>query len=130
MLKLSELSDDVLIGQEDSGTQYTVADMKHEILSLGEPHHEYKPYYVLKEKRWKPNARYMLERYIENEYDEMYEDWDERAMDCVKSHNLIERIQELFDEAFKGDHVSKYWTCEQKVEIDILPQAPGTTESA
>ena len=119
-----------MIGQEESSTQYTVAAMKHEILELGEPHHEHRPYYVLKEHRWKPDAKYMLERYIESEYDEMYEDWDERALDCIEKSNCIERIQAILDDVLSDDHVSKYWTCEQEVEIDLLPKAIESNEYA
>ncbi|WP_127532759.1 hypothetical protein [Paenibacillus kobensis] len=130
MVKLSELSDDVLIGQEDSGTQCTVAEMKREILEFGEPHHEYRTYYILKEHRWKPSAEYMIERYIESEYDHMYEDWSDRAFDCIKENDCVRRIQEILDEALTGDYVSKYWTCEQAVEIDIRPKAIESTETA
>lgn len=119
-LKLSQLADDIEISIEESHTVYTVAELKHEIIELGEAHHESSNWYTIKRQRWSPDARYMLERYIEDVYDEMYEDWDERANDCI-TDEVVKKIQEILDEAFKGDSVAVYWTYEQPVEIDIYP---------
>ncbi|MNV92210.1 hypothetical protein D3C71_1867810 [compost metagenome] len=50
----------------------------------------------------------------------MYEDWDERARDCIKPEH-IEKIQAVLDEAFKGGYETEYWTYVNPVEIDIRP---------
>ncbi|HAM79579.1 MAG TPA: hypothetical protein DCO80_02065 [Ornithinibacillus sp.] len=119
-LKLSELADDVEVSIEESSTVYTVAELKHEILEIGEPHHESSNWYTITRKRWKPNAMHMVENYIEREYDEMYEDWDSRAMDCL-TDEVVSKIQSILDKAFEGDYATLYWTCEDRVEIDIQP---------
>lgn len=119
-LKLSELADEVEVSIEESSNVYTVAELKHEILELGEPHHESPNWYTITRKRWKPNAMYMIETYIEREYDEMYEDWDNRALDCV-TNEVIDKIQTILDEAFKDDYATTYWTYEDRLEIDIKP---------
>lgn len=120
-LKLSELADDVEVSIEESSTVYTVAELKREILELGEPHHESPNWFTITRKRWNPSAMQMVESYIEREYDEMYEDWDNRAMDCM-TDEVISKIQSILDEAFKGDYATVYWTYEDRVEIDIQPK--------
>lgn len=119
-LKLSELPNETELSVEESNITYTVGELKREILELGEPHHELNNWYTIKKRKWKPNAHLMVERYIDNEFEDMYEDWDERAMECL-NETVIENIQQLLDEAFKGDHATVYWTHEEPVEIDIFP---------
>lgn len=123
ILKLSQLADDVQIGREEHNTKYTVAELKREIIEFGEPHHEY-TWYTIKMHRWHPDAEYMLNTYIDQEYDEMYEDWDERARDCI-TDEVKQRIQAILDEAFSSDHATVYWTFEEPVEIDIYPGVDG-----
>lgn len=120
MMKLSQLADDVEISVEESHLTYTVAELKREILDLGEPHHETSNWCVIKRQKWSPNANYMVESYIELEAQEMYEDWDERAMDCM-TDEVIEEIQAILEKAFNSDHATAYWTYENPVEIDIFP---------
>ncbi|MED4353610.1 hypothetical protein P9265_14935 [Schinkia azotoformans] len=120
-IKLSELSDDVEVAILDSHTTYTVAELKREIIELVEPHHESSNWHTLTRKRWTPSAEIMIDNYIESEYCEMYEDWDERAKDCI-AVEVVEKIQAILDEAFKGDHATAYWTYEDPVEIDIFPK--------
>lgn len=119
-LKLSRLNDDIEISIEESSTVYTVAELKREILELGEPHHESDNWYTVIRKKWSPDAQFMLERYIDSEQDNMYENWDNRAWDCV-SKGVIGKIQEVLDEAFKSDYATAYWEYDQPVEIDIFP---------
>jgi hypothetical protein len=116
-VKLSELPNETLVSYEDARYTLTVEELRVRIASGEES--ENHAWYVATEKRWMPDAEYMLERYIENEYDEMYEDWDERAMDCLKDEHYT-RIQAILDEAFKEDHATKYWLLDgAEVEIDI-----------
>ncbi len=119
-LLLSELSDDVEISIEGSSTVYTVAQVKHEIQELGEEHHLSKNWYTISYKRWYPSANTMIERYIESEYADMYEDWDERANECI-TEKVISKIQKILDKAFNSDYATTYWTYDNKVEIDIFP---------
>lgn len=119
-LKLSELPDDVEVSSIESSTVYTVAEVKQEIIDLGEPHHESPNWYTVKRKRWSADAKWMIESYIDSEYDNMYEDWDERAKDCI-TDDVINQIQAILDEAFKGDSVAVYWDYDNFVEIDVFP---------
>lgn len=121
VLKLSELEDDVKIGREEHNEFYTVAELKREIIEFGEPCHEHTNWYTIKMHRWKPSAECMIEDYIENQYQDMYEDWDDRANDCI-TEDIMKRLQTILDEAFSGDHATVYWTFEQPVEIDIYPK--------
>lgn len=118
--KLSELSNEIELCVEESSIIYTVAELKREILELGEPHHETDTWFIIKKKKWKPDVVRMVEQYIENEYDDMYEDWDERAMECMTDEHL-NKIQEILNEAFKGEDATVYWSYEESVEIDIFP---------
>lgn len=121
-LKLSELADDVEVGREYHHTTYTVAELKHEILKHDEPHHEDKDWYTVKHQKWQPCAKTMIENYIENESQDMYDDWDERANDCL-TDDVVQRIQAILDEAFATGHATDYWTFEQRVMIDIKPMS-------
>lgn len=125
-LKLSELADDVEVSIEESHTTYTVAELKREILELGEPHHESTNWYTIKADRWQPSADSMLEQYIENERDNMYEDWNERANDCI-SEEHIKQIQAILDDAFSGSHATEFWNYVSPVEIDIFPHQASIT---
>lgn len=120
-LKLSQLNDDVEISIEESNSVYTVAELKREILELGEEHHKSDNWYTIIRKQWKPSAINMIRDYIEREYDDMYEDWDERAMDCV-SDTVVANIQTILDEAFESDYATAYWIYDKPVEIDIFPK--------
>lgn len=121
-LKLSQLNDDVEVSVEETSTVYTVAELKREILELGEPHYKTEGWYTVKRENWQPSAHSMIESYIENEYQEMYEDWNERAWDCVMNYGLVDKIQSMLDETFKSDYATRYWTYEEPVEIDIFPK--------
>ncbi|MGC5327002.1 hypothetical protein [Brevibacillus sp. SYSU BS000544] len=121
-LKLSELADDVEIGREEHSVKYTVAELKREITELGEPHHENNDWFTVKPERWQPSAERMIEVYLDNEYQDMYEDWDERANDCF-TDDVKQRIQAILDEAFSSSYATDYWTFEQPVLIDIKPMS-------
>lgn len=61
----------------------------------------------------------MIEQYIDSERDDMYESWDERALDCI-DEGAIEAIQRQLEEMFAS--IKGYWTFGKGVEIDIFPQ--------
>lgn len=117
--KLSELADDVEVSVEETSTVYTVAELKQEI-ATGEPHHETSNWFTIHRKKWTPDARAMTENYIESEYDNMYEDWDERAQSCF-TQEVIDQLQKVLDAAFKSDYATEYWSYEDRVEIDVFP---------
>ncbi|OAB36994.1 hypothetical protein PMSD_09970 [Paenibacillus macquariensis subsp. defensor] len=119
-LKLSEIDDDIEIGRYDTNVRYTVAELKREIIELGESHHKNDDWHILIGQTWVPSAKRMIENYIENECDDMYEDWDERANDCITLEHQ-QRIQAVLDEAFSTGHATDYWTFDKPVEIDIKP---------
>lgn len=119
-LKLSKLSDDIEVSAKESHIVYTVAELKREILELGEPHHETSNWYTIERKRWSPDAYSMVESYIENEYCNMYDGWNERAMDCI-TDEVVDKIQAILNEAFKGDYATAYWEYDKPVEIDVFP---------
>ncbi len=117
-LKLSQLPDVTEIASDSRFGVTTVEELKDEILNDG--YEVTGEWFTVKKKEWKPDARWMIESYIENEYDQMYEDWDERAKDCI-SDDLVSKMQNLLDEAFKGSAVRDYWEWDKDVEIDVEP---------
>jgi hypothetical protein len=120
-LKLSELEDDIEVGRDGSVDEnWTVGELKHEIINLGESHHKHTDWCTLKPETWRPDAESMISQYIENEYQDMYEDWDERANDCITPEHIA-KIQAVLDDAFKDGHATQYWSYDKPVEIDILP---------
>lgn len=116
-VKLSELPNETLVSYEDAHFSLTAEELR-QCVANGEHEGRNEVWIVGVEKRWKPDAKWMLESYIENEYDQMYEDWDDRANDCIKKEH-IERIQAVLDEAFSGDSATVYWLLDGSV-VDIL----------
>ncbi|HIW31269.1 MAG TPA: hypothetical protein IAA29_00630 [Candidatus Paenibacillus intestinavium] len=116
-VKLSELPDETLVSYEDAHFKLTAEELR-QCVANGEHEGRGEIWIVATEKRWAPDAKWMLSNYIENEYDQMYEDWDERANDCIKKEH-IDRIQAVLDDAFSGDSVSKYWLLDGPV-VDLL----------
>jgi hypothetical protein len=117
-VRLSELDSETIVSYEDAHYTLTVAELRERV-AVG----DYRggvTWYVANPHCWSPTAKQMVEQYIENEYDNgMYEGWDERAFDCMKSEHY-DRIQAVLDEAFKGDHATKYWMLDgAEVEIDV-----------
>lgn len=123
-VKLSQLDDSVFVSIEDSNLIYTVEELVHEIRELGEPHHETTKWYTVKKQHWSPWAARMVELYLENECQDMYDGWVDRAMDCC-TVEVVDKIQAIMDKAFKGDYATLYWTYETPVEIDIYPPQKG-----
>lgn len=118
-LKLSQLSDDVEIANKNTVRIWTVEELKNEIIQFGDE--QTGKWFIAKPKKWQPCAQSMIENYIENQADEMYEDWEERANNCVSSA-LIQNIQILLDGAFNNSDATDYWEWGTPVEIDILPK--------
>ncbi|MEK8128383.1 hypothetical protein WMW72_10755 [Paenibacillus filicis] len=112
-VKLSTLADDVQLAYVDGNEQITAGQLRADPES-----YDHSTWYVCTNRRWQPNAKTMIDNYIEGEYDTMYEDWDDRARDCLKQEHY-DRIQAILDEAFSGDHATVYWILDgPEVEID------------
>lgn len=119
ILKLSELPDDVEVSREYIHTTYTVAELKREILVLKEPHHEQKGWAVISREKWYPDAKYMIESYIDNEADDLYEDADESLRNGIGTDDVIAAVKAVLDAAMPDG--LDYWTFGKDVEIDIFP---------
>ncbi|WP_248499776.1 hypothetical protein [Staphylococcus aureus] len=113
-IKLSQLSNDTEIAYEESGYTITVGELQ-QLIKDGE--YDGETYYTIQRRRWQPSAQGMIRDYIENESQEMYEDWEERANDCIDDA-VISNVQAILDEAFKGDGATAYWTHENEIVID------------
>lgn len=119
-IKLSQLPDEVEVAVEESSTVYTAAELKHEILVLGEEHHLSPNWYTVVRHQWKPSAENMVDSYLENESCELYEDFYSVAMGEMEK-GAIDKIQSILDQVFDKNYVRDYWTYEKPVEIDIYP---------
>ncbi len=104
---LSEIPEDTMLSYEDSHETLTAAELRQKIAD-GEVKPLDHTWIVADPKVWKPDAKYMIGQYIENEYQDMYEDWDERANDCIEPEHLA-KLQVVLDEIFKDDYATKYW---------------------
>lgn len=118
MIKLSTLSEETFIVSEEYG-RISVSDMKSEILVYGRDCSKEK-WFLPIDKKWTPCAEYMVQTYIEGEADEMYEDWDDKAVGCFKQ-NDYDRIQSILEEVFARDNVIDYYEFGEQIEIDIMP---------
>lgn len=113
-VKLADLADNEVVSFEDATYTLTVAELKEELKKDDDVIN--KTWYVAQSQTWVPDANRMIEDYIENEYQEMYEDWDDKANDCI-TDEVVQKIQAILDKAFESDYVKQYWTLEKKIEI-------------
>lgn len=119
-LKLSTLADNVEVSIMETDTVYTVAELKQEIIRLGEEHHLSNNWHTVKRHKWNPSAETMVDRYLDSESCELYEDFYSVAMGEMEK-DAIKKIQKILDETFKNNTVCDYWTYEEPIEIDIYP---------
>ncbi len=113
-VKLSELALDIEVIEEDR-TPTTVEEMIDEIKDGYFPIGQV---YLAIKGQWGPNAKRMIQYYIENEADGMYEDWDERAEKELLP--LTEKFQELMDQALENKPwVTDVYDYGNPVEIDV-----------
>src|SRR5699024_4129022 len=122
-IKLSELADDVCVALEDSFRVYTVEELKQEISEFSEPHYKKGNWYIVEKRQWEPDAHRMLERYIEMEAEDLYEDWEERVWGDIQEED-IRKIQNILDNIF-GNNVTEYWEYKfsKRVDIDVYPKS-------
>ena len=111
---LEDLKNDEMVSFEDANYTLTVSQLKEELMEDSET--AKKTWYVAVPETWTPDARSMLETYLENEYQEMYEDWDERAADCV-TDDVVQKLQAIMDDAFKSPNVKNYWSLGKRIVI-------------
>lgn len=121
-LKLSEMDDAIEVSIKESHIVHTVAELKREILAMGEEHHLSSNWYTVIRHEWKPSATDMVHGYLDNETDDLYEDFYSAAMSEL-SNGAIEKIQHILDGVFGNNTVSDYWTYETPVEIDVFPSS-------
>jgi hypothetical protein len=119
-LKLSELSNDIEVSIEESSTVYSVAELKREIMKLGEEHHLSTNWYTVIRRKWQPCAETMIDSYLESESCDLYEDFYSVAMGEMQKV-AIDKIQTILDETFKSSSTSDYWVYDKPVEIDVFP---------
>lgn len=114
---LSEVPENEELSYEDGSFTLTPSELRKRI-EEGEGLQNH-TWYVCTPQRWNPDAKYMLDRYIEDEYNNgMYEEWDARASECLCQEHY-DKIQAVLDDAFKDDYVTKYWTLDgARVIID------------
>lgn len=121
-LKLSQLDNGVQIANEFHTINSEVGELKDDIIEHNTPYHNVKgDWFVITPAKWEPNAKDMLDGYIESIYQEMYEDWDDRAWNCI-TDEVINKIQKILDETF-DEATTNYWEFDfsKPVEIDIRP---------
>ncbi|MEK3838666.1 hypothetical protein [Paenibacillus sp. FSL R7-0128] len=104
---LSEIPDDTMLSYEDYHETVTALELR-QMIAAGEVKKSDHTWIVTEPRVWKPDAKYMIDQYIENEYQDMYEDWDERANDCITPEHIA-KIQAVLDEAFSDGHATQYW---------------------
>lgn len=114
---LSELPTKTELSFEDAGYTITAYELKIELTKYDGQELANETWHTIQRKRWKPNAHHMIETYIDHQYDDMYEEWDTRAKECLNDEHY-QKIQEVLNEAFKGDSATEYWSYEKGVIID------------
>jgi gas vesicle protein len=126
MARLTELPADTLLSYEDAHEQITAEELIKRIKS-GEEDPEYtNEWKIAIPQTWTANAKAMIKRHIEDCYDEMYEDWDERVKDELKKHpEQVEKIQAILNEIFESKYISEYWILGELVEVDIQADKEG-----
>lgn len=116
-IRLSQLPNETEISIEESNEVITAAELRQEFLTDGDLRRVNANWYTIKRMNWKPDARAMITNYIDQECDEMYEDWDEHALGCIKKEHL-QKLQAVLEDAFTSENVTDYWVYEKEVIVD------------
>lgn len=115
MIKLSELKDDAIVIDENLSV-YAVEEVKNDLQYFKDKN---KKLYTTTEYHAGIDARDMVESAIEREYDNMYEDWDEKILDDITDED-VQRIQDVLDEILnrnKQQNISYFQ--DKEIEIDL-----------
>ena len=117
-VKLSELADDVMVAEEE-GHVMTAKDMRDD-MALGQAFS--RDVFIAIPRIWSADAERMIERFIELDADEMYEDWENRTRDALMP--TVPKLQELLDQALATrSDVTNYYGLGERVEIDVEAKA-------
>ena len=111
-INLSNLGKDILVFHADYLTPISAQELR-ELLKEGEATTE--EWYVAEKRKWTPDARYMLNNYIENEADAMYEGWEDNAFACINKewvHKIDAIIEKMFD-----DSTRNYYVATQEIDV-------------
>lgn len=119
-VKLSELSPDTMVFQEEH-TPMSVADLVHD-MNFGEDFSRNGDFYIAVPSSWVPDVQWMLQSYLEDQEDGMYEGFYDRVWDVLG--DCIPAIRDVFDKAIqesreRGKDITAYYEAGDKVEIDI-----------
>lgn len=113
-VKISTLPQDAILIVEGSSTIVTVAEVVRDI-------EEYRnsEIYTTTANHASFDARHVLDTIIENECDNMYEDWDESIKSDIKQED-IDELQKILDRILSRDPSSNIAYYQDKlVEIDV-----------
>ncbi|WFA86485.1 hypothetical protein [Paenibacillus amylolyticus] len=114
-VKLSQLTEDTQLSFEGATCAYTALQVRELISEDGE--WALYDWQVCSPRTWKPSAETMIDNYIDQERDEMYEEWDVDAAGKVTKEGFAE-IQAVIEKMF-GEY--QYWMFDgPEVIIDSL----------
>ncbi|MGL4452052.1 MAG: GTP-binding protein [Sarcina sp.] len=110
MKKLSEIKEDAVLIVEE--TVLTKEDILNDL-----NYYKNKDIYTTTEYKARIDAMDMLERAIESEYQDMYDDWDEEVLKDVTSEDIKE-LQVILDRILNRSKNIAYLE-DEKIEVDI-----------
>lgn len=111
-INLSSLEGNTLVFHADYLTPILAQELR-DLLKEGEATTE--EWYIAEEHSWVPDARRMLDNYIENEADDMYEGWVENAFACMNKEQVC-KIDVILEKMF-DDSTRKYYVATQEVDV-------------
>lgn len=111
-INLSSLGEDTLVFHADYLTPISTQELRY-LLKEGEVTTE--EWYVAEKRKWVPDARYMLDSYIENEADAMYEGWEDNAFACVNKE-WVYKIDAILEKMF-DDGTRTYYVGTQEIDV-------------
>lgn len=115
MIRLSELAVDAKVIDENLSV-YDVAELKDDLQYFKDKD---KKLYTVTEYQAGIDARDMLESAIESEYDNMYEDWEERILDDITDDD-IGKLQDILDDILsRGRDQNIAYYQNEEVEVDL-----------
>lgn len=102
-LKISEVSSDEHLSYEGANCTYPVERVREMIRNDGDlALHDWQ---ICTPTTWSPNADHMIKCYIEQEREEMYEDWDVEVEGKITKEDVAQ-LQSVLDRMFG---TNQYW---------------------
>lgn len=111
-INLSSLEGNTLVLHADYPTPFSVQELRY-LLKEGETTTE--EWYIAEEHRWAPDARHMLDNYIENEADDMYEGWEDNAFACINKEQIC-KIDAILEKMF-DDSTRNYYVATKEIDV-------------